>query len=107
MPYYKPLIASNYTIFAICASETARFFCTRISSAAGVAGELYTAKKESDMSKRNTNPGGGKANGEMRIHVGTILVAAHFKITVRTKSYELPSADVLRIHIGTNLGTIR
>ena len=38
------------------ASETARLFCTRISSAAGVAGELCTTKrKEPDMGKRNTN----------------------------------------------------
>ena len=35
------------------ASETARFFCTRISSAAGVAGELCTTRrKEPDMAKR-------------------------------------------------------
>ena len=38
------------------ASETARFFRTRISSAAGVAGELCTTKrKDPDMGKRNTN----------------------------------------------------
>ena len=38
------------------ASETTRFFCTRISSAAGAAGELCTTrKKEPDMGKRNTN----------------------------------------------------
>ena len=38
------------------ASETMRFFCTRISSAAGVAGELCTTKrKDPDMGKRNTN----------------------------------------------------
>ena len=35
------------------ASETTRFFCTRISSAAGVAGELCTTqRKEPDMAKR-------------------------------------------------------
>ena len=38
------------------ASETTHFFCTRISSAAGVAGELcITQRKEPDMVKRNTN----------------------------------------------------
>ena len=41
---------------ALGASETTRFFCTRISSAAGAAGELCTTKrKEPDMGKRNTN----------------------------------------------------
>ena len=35
------------------ASETTRFFCTRISSAASAAGELCTGKrKEPDMAKR-------------------------------------------------------
>ena len=35
------------------ASETARFFCTRISPAAGAAGELCTTRrKEPDMAKR-------------------------------------------------------
>ena len=35
------------------ASETTRFFCTRISSAAGAAGELCTTqRKEPDMAKR-------------------------------------------------------
>ena len=44
------------------ASETTRFFCTRISSAAGVAGELCTTRrKEPDMAKRNTNPGIGES----------------------------------------------
>ena len=38
---------------ALGASETTRFFCTRISSAAGVADELCTTKrKEPDMGKR-------------------------------------------------------
>ena len=38
---------------ASVASETTRFFCTRISSAASVAGELCTGKrKEPDMAKR-------------------------------------------------------
>ena len=41
---------------ALGASETTRFFCTQISPAAGVAGELCTTrKKEPDMGKRNTN----------------------------------------------------
>ena len=40
-------------IQATGASETTRFFCTRISSAAGAAGELCTTKrKEPDMGKR-------------------------------------------------------
>ena len=39
---------------ALGASETARFFCTRISSAAGAAGELCTTKrKEPHMANRN------------------------------------------------------
>ena len=38
---------------ALGASETTRFFCTRISSAAGAAGELCTSqRKEPDMAKR-------------------------------------------------------
>ena len=38
---------------ALGASETTRFFCTRISSAAGVAGELCTTqRKEPDLAKR-------------------------------------------------------
>ena len=44
------------------ASETTRFFCTQISSAAGAAGELCTTqRKEPDMAKRNTNPGIGES----------------------------------------------
>ena len=43
------------------ASETTRFFCTRISSAAGAADELKQHKKEPNMANKNTNPGGGKA----------------------------------------------
>ena len=42
------------------ASETTRFFCTRISSAAGAAGVLKQHKKEPNMANRNTNPGIGK-----------------------------------------------
>ena len=42
------------------ASETARLFCTRISSAAGAAGELKQHKKEPHMANKNTNPVGGK-----------------------------------------------
>ena len=53
LPSYKPLIVSIYPIFAISASETARFFCTQISSAAGAADELCTTKrKEPNMGKR-------------------------------------------------------
>ena len=43
------------------ASETTRFFCTRISSAAGAAGELKQHRKELDMANRNTNPGIGES----------------------------------------------
>ena len=43
------------------ASETTRFFCTRISSAAGAAGELKQHRKEPDMANRNTNPGIGES----------------------------------------------
>ena len=47
---------------ALGASETAHLFCTRISSAASVAGELCTGKrKEPDMANRNTNPGIGES----------------------------------------------
>ena len=42
------------------ASETTRLFCTRISSAAGAAGELKNPKKEPNMANRNTNPGIGE-----------------------------------------------
>ena len=40
------------------ASETTRFFCTRISSAAGAAGAQQQHKKEPNMASRNTNPSG-------------------------------------------------
>ena len=43
------------------ASETARFFCTWISPAAGAAGELKQHRKEPDMANRNTNPGIGES----------------------------------------------
>ena len=44
------------------ASETTRFFCTRISSAAGVVDELCTTqRKEPNMANRNTNPGIGES----------------------------------------------
>ena len=39
------------------ASETTRFFCTRISPAAGAAGELKQHKKEPNMANRNANLG--------------------------------------------------
>ena len=42
------------------ASETTRFFCTRISSAAGAAGAQQQHKKEPHLANKNTNPGGGK-----------------------------------------------
>ena len=43
------------------ASETTRFFCTQISSAAGAASELKQHRKEPDMANRNTNPGIGES----------------------------------------------
>ena len=43
------------------ASETTRFFYTRISPAAGAAGELKQHRKEPDMANRNTNPGIGES----------------------------------------------
>ena len=43
------------------ASETTRFFCTRISPATGAAGELKQHRKEPDMANRNTNPGIGES----------------------------------------------
>ena len=55
------------------ASETARFFCTQISSAAGVAGAQQQHKKEPNMANKNTNPGSGKDDNEMRIQFGLIL----------------------------------
>ena len=42
------------------ASETTRFFCTQISSAASVVDEFKKHRKEPDMAKRNTNPGIGE-----------------------------------------------
>ena len=51
------------------ASETARFFCTRLSPAAGAAGELCIGKrKEPDMAKRNTNPGIGESTDSGVMH---------------------------------------
>ena len=49
------------------------FFCTRISSAAGAAGELKQHKKEPNMANRNTNPDIGKDDNEIRIQFGLIL----------------------------------
>jgi hypothetical protein len=46
---------------ALGASETTRFFCTRISPAAGAAGELKQHRKEPDMANRSTNPGIGES----------------------------------------------
>ena len=43
------------------ASETTRFFCTRISPAAGAAGELKQHRKEPNMANRNTNLGIGES----------------------------------------------
>ena len=42
------------------ASDSARFFCTWISSAAGAAGVLKQHKKEPNMANRNTDSGIGK-----------------------------------------------
>ena len=47
---------NNTSQQATGASQTTRFFCTQISSAAGAVGELCTTKrKDPDMGKRNTN----------------------------------------------------
>ena len=47
---------------ALGASETTRFFCTRISSAAGAAGEFKKHRKEPNMAnKENTTLGIGKS----------------------------------------------
>ena len=43
------------------ASETTRFFCTQISSAASVVDEFKKHRKEPNMANRNTNPGIGKS----------------------------------------------
>ena len=43
------------------ASDSARFFCTQISSAASVEGEFKKHRKEPNMANRNTNPGIGKS----------------------------------------------
>ena len=43
------------------ASETARFFCTKISPAASVVDEFKKHRKEPNMAKRNTNPGIGES----------------------------------------------
>ena len=52
---------NNTSQQATGASESARFFCTQISSAAGAAGELKQQhKKEPNMANKNTNPGIGK-----------------------------------------------
>ena len=48
------------------------FFFT-ISPAAGAAGELKQHKKEPNMANKNTNPGIGKDDNEMRIQFGLIL----------------------------------
>ena len=52
---------NNTSQQATGASQTTRFFCTQISSAAGVAGELKQQhKKEPNMANKNTDPGIGK-----------------------------------------------
>ena len=43
------------------ASETTRFFCTRISPAAGATGDLKQHRQEPDLANRNTNPGIGES----------------------------------------------
>jgi hypothetical protein len=43
------------------ASDSARLFCTQISSAASVAGEFKKHRKEPNMANKNTNPGIGKS----------------------------------------------
>ena len=45
-------------IHASGASETTRFFCTRISSAVGAAGELKKPRKEPNMANRETTTSG-------------------------------------------------
>ena len=42
------------------ASETTRFFCTRISSAASAVDKFKKHRKEPNMATKNTNPVGGK-----------------------------------------------
>ncbi len=42
------------------ASETTRFFCTRISSAASAADKFKKHRKEPNMANKNTNPVSGK-----------------------------------------------
>ena len=42
------------------ASETTRFFCTRISSAASAVDKFKKHRKEPNMANKNTNPVGGK-----------------------------------------------
>ena len=44
------------------------FFCTRISSAASVAGELKQHRKEPNMANRNTNPGIGESTDSGVMH---------------------------------------
>ena len=43
------------------ASDSARLFCTQISSATSVVDEFKKHRKEPNMANRNTNPGIGKS----------------------------------------------
>ena len=45
---------------ALGASETTRFFCTRISSAASAVDKFKKHRKEPNVATKNTNPVGGK-----------------------------------------------
>ena len=58
---------------ALGASETTRFFCTRISSAASVAGEFKKHRKEPNMAnKENTTLGIGNENPPFKMLTATI-----------------------------------
>ena len=76
---------------ALGASETARFFCTRISSAASAAGELCTGKrKEPDMAKRENE---GKKERNTRNEHESI---SHAKFAKFAKAVE-PILKTLRL----------
>jgi len=66
-------VSPDFPTKSLARRKRRAFFCTRISSAAGAAGELKQHKKEPNMANRNTNPGSGKNADKMRIHVGIIL----------------------------------
>ena len=66
------------------ASETTCLFCTRISSTAGIAGELKQHRKEPNMAKRNTNPGIGESVDSGVMHTPSPRARVRVRVVCHT-----------------------